>query len=47
MSDPADLLEAHRRVHYGMRNLLNHCRQLTDEELHRALPDIGMPTVQE
>jgi uncharacterized damage-inducible protein DinB len=45
MLTPTALLDMLQRSHFGIRNLLDHCRRLTDEELHRELPGIGFPTV--
>jgi uncharacterized damage-inducible protein DinB len=40
------LQEAMRRTDAGTQWLLEHCRQLSAEELHRRLPGFGFPTVQ-
>lgn len=42
----AALLDLHRRSHRSLEGLLAHCRNLTDEELHREMDGFGYPTVQ-
>jgi len=46
MFSSQSLGEFHRRAHQNLRNLLDHCRQLNTEELHRRLIEYGDPTVQ-
>lgn len=46
MFTSADLLNLHARGQRSLVKLLEHCRQLTPEELHRELPGFGLATVQ-
>lgn len=39
------LRDLHDRVHRSLAKLLAHCRQLTVEELNRAVPGFGYPSV--
>lgn len=47
MLTPEALRDMHSRTQHGMKNLLDHCRQFSQEELLRELPGIGFPTVVE
>ncbi len=39
------LLDFHRRVHQSFALLLEHCRNLTGEELNREMKGFGYPTI--
>jgi len=39
------LLDFHERAHSNLKALIDHCRQLTPEELDRELPGFGYPSV--
>jgi uncharacterized damage-inducible protein DinB len=39
------LLDLHERAHRSLQKLLEHCRQLSAEELDRKLPGFGYPSV--
>ncbi len=41
------LLDLNLRAHKNLRDLLDHCRQLNNEELNRSIPGFGLPTVRE
>lgn len=45
MYTPAALLDLHERCHRNLRDLLEHCRTLSDEELNREIPGFGFATV--
>lgn len=45
MYNSESLSEIHRRAHDSFRRLLEHCRQLSNEELNRELKEYGDPTV--
>lgn len=46
MYTAAALLDVHERTHRSLHQLMEHCRKLDDEELHRALDGFGYATVQ-
>lgn len=46
MYTPAALMDIHERAHRNLTVLLQHCRALTSEDLHRELDGFGYPTVQ-
>jgi uncharacterized damage-inducible protein DinB len=39
------LLDVHERAHRGFTKLLEHCRELSEDELNRELNGFGYPTV--
>ena len=41
------LLDMHERSQRSLRQLIEHCAELSAEELRRELPGFGYPTVQE
>jgi uncharacterized damage-inducible protein DinB len=46
MNSPDALLDFHERTHLCLATLLDQCRDLTTEELHRELPGFGYGSVQ-
>lgn len=46
MNSPAALLDFHAQTHQCLAKLLDQCRDLTTEELHRELPGFGYGSVQ-
>ncbi|MEZ5338218.1 MAG: DinB family protein [bacterium] len=45
MYTPEALLDIMERVQHGNQNILEHCRQFTDEQFNRVLPGFGFPTL--
>ena len=45
MYTTAALVEFHERAHQSLKKLLEHCHQLSAEELNRELSGFGYPTV--
>ena len=43
---PAALLDLHERSHRNVRELIEHCRALSADDLHRELDGFGYPSVQ-
>ncbi|MCB1219710.1 MAG: DinB family protein [Planctomycetales bacterium] len=46
MYTPEALLDIMERVQHGNKNILEHCRRFSHDELHRRLPGFGFPSVQ-
>ncbi len=46
MHSPESLLDFHERAHRNLADLLGHCGDLSQEELHCKLPGFGYGTVQ-
>ena len=45
MHTASSLLDIHERTHRNVRSLIEHCRQLTAEELRREMEGFGYPAV--
>lgn len=45
MYTPDALLDLHERCHRNLRDALEQCRALRDDELNREMPGFGYPTV--
>jgi uncharacterized damage-inducible protein DinB len=45
MYTSAALRDLHQRAHRNLKDLLAHCRLLTEDEVNRELPGFGYPTV--
>jgi uncharacterized damage-inducible protein DinB len=46
MFTPASLSDIHHHAHQTLQKLLEHCRELSPDELHRTIDWAGDPTVQ-
>lgn len=46
MHNPLSLLDLYTRAHQNLKQLLDHCKRLSAEELHREIKGFGYPTVQ-